>query len=141
MAHATAFAAAALLGALGLVHVFWAFGGVWPARTGPALAKAVVGPAQEAMPGAVACLGVAALLAAAAALVLARAELVAVPGPQWIVDVGTWVIAGVLAARAAVGLVTWVKADHSQLYHRLDVALYSPLCLLIAALCLKVARA
>ena len=133
--------AAALLAATALVHGFWAFGGVWPARDGRTLAKTVVGPKQQAMPGAAACLAIAALLAAAVVIVLARSDVIELPGPSWIVNLGTWVIVAVLALRGIGGLVTSLLAGRSETYHRLDVAIYSPLCLLIAALCLPAATA
>ena len=132
-------AAAALMGVAGLVHAFWAVGGVWPGSDEQSLAKAVVGPKQESMPGMAACFAVTALLSAAAGIVVARAELLDLPGPGWIVTTGSWVVAGALAARGLVGLVTSLRAGTGQTYHRLDLRIYSPLCLVIAALCLPAA--
>lgn len=133
--------AVGLLLAAAAVHAYWATGGVWPAASGRALAQAVVGPTQEKMPSPSACAAVAILLTAAAAIVLARAELVSLPGPEWIVPVGTWVVVGALAARGVIGLVTSLAAGREATYHRLDVLAYSPLCLTIALLCLPAALA
>ena len=141
MIKATAVIAAGLLGLTALVHLIWAAGGVWPARDGSALAKAVVGPGQEAMPAAAATLVVVALLSVAAVIVVARAEGADLGGPGWVVRIGTWVIVCVLAARGLIGLVTSLLAGREQIYHQLDIAVYSPLCLLIAVLCLPAALA
>lgn len=139
MIEVTALIAAVLMAAAGLIHAFWAFGGVWPAADGRALAKAVTGEKQERMPDMAACLIVFALLASAAVIVSDRAGLLDLPGPNWIVTVGAWVIVAVLAARGLVGLITSLWARRATRYQRLDVAVYSPLCLVIAALCLPAA--
>lgn len=134
-----AIGAAVLLVAAAAVHAWWAVGRVWPAPDGRTLARAVVGPTQLAMPGAAACAAIAVLLVAAAAVVIARADLMRWTGPGWVVTVGAWVVIGVLALRGLVGLVTSLAAGRAQTYHRLDVAVYSPLCLTIALLCLPAA--
>jgi len=133
--------AAVLLVAAAAVHAWWAAGRVWPAPDGGTLARAVVGPTQLKMPGAGPCAAVTALLVAAAVLVIARAALVGWPGPRWVVTVGSWVVVGALALRGAIGLVTSLAAGRTETYHRLDVAIYSPLCLTIAVLSLPAALA
>ena len=139
MIETTALTAAALLAVAGVIHAYWAFGGVWPAHDGRTLAKAVTGEKQEQMPDMAACLVIFILLTAAAIIVSDRAGLLDLPGPSWVVTVGAWVIVGVLAARGLLGLVTSLWARRATVYQRLDVAVYSPLCLVIAALCLPAA--
>lgn len=139
MIEATALAAVFLLTVAGVIHAFWAFGGVWPARDGRTLAKAVTGEKQEHMPNMAACLMVFVLLAAAAIIVSDRAGLVDLPGPGWVVTAGAWVVVGALAARGLLGFVTSLWARRATRYHQLDVAIYSPLCLVIVALCLPAA--
>ena len=140
MTDISALLAAVLLVAAAVVHVFWGVGGVWPARDGTALAKAVVGPKQEAMPGLVACAMIAVLLCGGAAVVLARAGIVDA-GPDRLWRLGAWVVVGVLIARGAIGLATSALARPRETYHRLDLRAYSPLCLVIAALAVPAALA
>jgi len=139
MSDIAAIGAAALLLAAAAVHLWWAAGRVWPAPDAGTLARAVVGPTQQAMPGAGPCAAVAALLVVAAAVMTVRAGLVGWPGPAWVVTLGTWAVVGVLLLRGGIGLVTSLAAGRAATYHRLDVAVYSPLCLAIALLCLPAA--
>jgi hypothetical protein len=129
--------AAAILAVIGVLHVYWAAGGksggvAIPERNGvPAFTptKAVT-------------LGVALLLFTAAALVLGRLGLWGGALPSWMFRVGVWGVLVVFIARA-VGdfrLVGLFKRIRNSRFAHWDTILFTPLCLLIAALLLVVAR-
>jgi hypothetical protein len=63
--------------------------------------------------------------------------LVGVPGPSWAPVVGTAGVAAVLLLRGAGGLA--VSSRRSTEFARLDLRVYSPLCLTLAASCAVVA--
>jgi hypothetical protein len=128
--------AATILAALGVIHLAWGMGVTYPATDGVALARTVVG--GDAFPSPAACGAVAGLLAAATALVAGRAR----PGsrvahlvPPPIAALGTATVGGVLALRGAGGLLTSALGAPSTTdrFRVLNLALYSPLCLALAA--------
>jgi hypothetical protein len=129
--------AAAILGAIGALHVYWAAGGksggvAIPERNGvPTFTPSKAGT-----------LGVALLLFTAAALVLGRLGLWGVALPSWMFRVGVWGVLVVFVARA-VGdfrLVGLFKRVRNSRFAHWDTILFTPLCLLIALLLLVVAR-
>lgn len=129
---------ALVLSGLALLHLYWAVRGA----TGQGGVIPEVGGEPVFAPGPLACIAVAALLAAAAALVSLRAGLWSI---AWIPDralaVSVWVVAAVFAVRA-VGdrkLVGFTKRVRGTRFARMDYALYSPLCVLLAAGCAVVA--
>jgi hypothetical protein len=113
-------------------HVYWAAGG----RRGAKNAVPEVGGKPTLNPGPTATLVVAALLAAAAAVVAMRSGLVPGEGalPR-LVRLSTWSLAAVFALRAVGDFRTigFFKAVRGTGFARYDTALYSPLCLAIAA--------
>jgi hypothetical protein len=138
-----ALAAAAALALVAGLHVYWALGGKWPGTDDDSLAHTVVGgPPGMRMPGPVACLGVAVLLAAATALVVGAAGLVALPLPGWLVRLGAYGVAAVLLLRGAFGFAE--KRLRPEIrgsrYARLNVTVYSPLCLALGAATLASTR-
>jgi uncharacterized protein DUF3995 len=131
-------AVAALLAIAGL-HVYWAAGGTRgataavPAREGQPLFR----------PTRAATLLVAFLLLLGAALLTARLGVFGRLEPEWFFRAGAWALAGVFLARA-IGDFRWVgffKRPAGTRFAALDTALYSPLCLAIAAGCAVVAFA
>src|SRR5688572_598708 len=121
----------AILSLIAALHLYWGAGGKWGAAAAvPELhGRAVIDP------GPLACAVVAALLLAAALLVVSRAGLVALPGPRWIVAVGTWTVALVLLLRGVgdfkfFGLFRSVTGT---VFARNDAFFYTPLCLCLAA--------
>jgi hypothetical protein len=126
-------AAIAGVGLTGLaaLHVAWAAGSSWPFASRAELADSVVGTAE--VPGPAACLAVAAALGAAAALAGGW------PSRHPVIRAsGTAGAAAVLAARGALGLAGRTSlispGSDSPRFRRLDRAVYSPLCLSLAAL-------
>lgn len=123
--------AAAALGGLAALHLWWATGSTWPCADEATLADAVAGRPKLPSPGA--CVGVAAALSAASALVggwpsrgapLQRA--------------GATGVVAVLLVRGGVGLAGRTDlvspGSSSPCFRRLDRRYYAPLCLTIAAL-------
>jgi hypothetical protein len=131
-------ALAAVFVALSALHVYWALGGTW---AGAAAVPEVNGrPAFRPGPGAT--LVVAALLALAALVVLARAGAIPAPGvPAWLVAFAAWVLTLVLAARVVGNLRTFglFKRVRGTRFARLDSLVYTPLCAALALGCLKMA--
>lgn len=122
------------LAAIGGLHAVWALGVPWPAADATGLAQTVVGTTD--FPSAGATWAVAGLLGAAVVVVQSRvrpnARLAVVPYP--VAELGVRVITGVLALRGAGGLVVSALGlgQPTAPFRALDLALYSPLCLLLA---------
>jgi hypothetical protein len=120
-------AVASALAAIAAIHAAWALGWRWPGGSDEALAARVVG--GEQLPPDWATWGVAATLLAAAGVVRA-------------VDRGTtsdrvrlagWGVAGVLALRGSALIPVDLARGFDAPYERLDLMIYSPLCLALAA--------
>ncbi|MEV0677378.1 DUF3995 domain-containing protein [Actinosynnema sp. NPDC050436] len=121
---------ALVLVAVGGLHVVWAFS-PWPLRSREEFASRVVGVPPERLPSPGLTFAVAGLLLVAGYLVVARAGLVGTPGPAWLTVAGTGGVAAVLLLRGAGGLVASARKDTP--FARLDLRVYSPLCLALAA--------
>jgi hypothetical protein len=128
----------ALLGVIAGLHIYWGFGGLWPADTLRGLIDTVMGdPRMTEMPPVWGTLIVAALIFAAGYMALERAGIVSVL-PNWMVRLGAWVLVAVFALR---GLSSFLFAGGvygngltlSEPFATYDVWIYGPLCLLIAA--------
>jgi Protein of unknown function (DUF3995) len=135
--------AAIVLGAIGLLHAAWGAGLTFPAADATSLAKAVVG--GSTFPSPVDCFVVAALLAAATTLVLSRAKPQSTVGkaiPPLVSRFGSSAVAGVLAARGLGGLVVGALGvpRTTSTFRVLDLVLYSPLCLALAAAVLRIEK-
>lgn len=118
-----------VLGAIGLLHVVWVFS-PWPLRSREEFAARVVGVPEARLPSPGLTIVVAALVAVAAYLVAARGGVVGAPGPAWLTAAGAGGVAAVLLLRGVSGLVRSTRADTP--FARLDVRVYSPLCLVLA---------
>jgi hypothetical protein len=128
---------AALLGAIALLHAYWALGGFWPGRDPESLARTVVGgPPGLRFPGPGATWAVVVVLAGAAVTVLAAAGLVALPVPAPWIRTAALAGAAILLVRGLEGFVdTRLRPDTvGSPFARLNRLVYSPLCLLLAAL-------
>jgi hypothetical protein len=127
-------AATSLLGVGGL-HVVWAIGSSWPMGDRQQLADAVVGTDNAEPPSPAACLAVAGLLTTAAALVDGHPR--SAPALSRIGSAG---VAAVLATRGGLGLAGRTDivspGSTSERFRRLDRWVYSPFCLVLAALAL-----
>lgn len=127
----SALVAVVLLGLAG-VHVYWGVGGAWPARTRAELGPMVVGTSARAvMPNLLACVVVAALLLTAAGLVVAAG----LGFEGWVVRVGAAGVAAVLGLRGVGGFFDGRlrPGTRGQPFYRLNLRIYSPLCLLLSA--------
>ena len=118
---------------LAFIHVYWGLGGAWPARTRAELGPMVVGTSpRDTMPNLPACLVVAVLLVTAAGLVawLAFVE------SSWIARIGSAGVGAVLALRGLGGYADGRlrPGTREQPYYALNRRIYSPLCLILAAL-------
>jgi hypothetical protein len=126
--------AAGLLG-VGALHVVWATGSSWPLGDKRQLTDAVVGTRDAEPPSPTACLGVAGLLATAAALVEGHPR--RAPALSRIGSAG---VVAVLATRGGVGLAGRTDlvspASVTERFRRLDRRVYSPFCLVLAAMAL-----
>lgn len=133
---AAAVAAIALIGLSGL-HIYWGFGGRWPAANERGLVETVVGSTPDGrMPGLGPCLAVAALLSVVAVLPLISRGFVPAALPEWLVRMALWGAAAVLTARGAGGfLERRFRPEIAELpYDRLNRYFYSPLCFALAGL-------
>jgi hypothetical protein len=128
---AVAVGVAAVLAAIGALHVYWATrdtptGGAVPTRPdGAPLFR----------PGRASTLAVAVALTVAAAIVLVQGDVLRPVGPRTLYQVGAWAVAVVLLARA-VGDFRYVglfKRERGTRFARLDTRVYTPLCALLAA--------
>lgn len=133
----TAVPTAAGLAGIAGIHAYWGAGGRWPGTDDASLAEAVVGHGAE-FPRGWAVWGVVALLGvASASVVLTATE----RGPRRLARLGTQATALALLARGAIGLPLSLAAGTGDRYHRLDVLVYSPLCLALGAGALATLRA
>ncbi|MFG2568120.1 DUF3995 domain-containing protein [Streptomyces sp. NPDC048567] len=140
---AAALTVAGVLTADGLLHVLWSTGSTWPAGDARALSYAVLGIDAPFTPPVV--LPLAAALFGSAALVTARARLGRTHRFGRLLQAGTLAVAcgtalrGLVGIGWAVGLRTGLDAASGDTFQLLNRALYTPLCLLLAAAALRVA--
>ncbi len=135
---------AAVLAVDGLLHVYWATGQTWPARDTGRLSQLVLNTQVPFTPQGL--IPLAGLLGGSAALLLVRAG--RLPGlgrrlpaalPRW----AAHAVTGGLLLRGMVGLVwvTGLGADPRDTFYWLNLLLYTPLCLALAAVARMVATA
>ena len=128
-------AAAALLVALAIFHLYWGLGGRWPGRDERELARKVVGSSDQ-MASPTACLTVAVLLLAAALLVAASAGWLELPLPEPWARWSTRGVAALFLLRGIAGMFA-ERIDprvKGTAFARLNRLLYNPLCYLVAGL-------
>lgn len=143
-ARAAAAVVAAVLGADGLLHVYWATGGTWPAGDSRTLSLAVLGMDVPFTPPDLVPL--ATVLFCGAATVVARARLGRGHRRGRLLQWGTAAVAGGVCARALAGVV-WACGSGVGLdpaagdrFHWLNIALYTPLCAALAVAAVTVLR-
>ncbi len=126
---------ALVLWGIALVHLYWALGGLWPARSGDELVRMVVGgEGARAMPGRGLTLAVALLIALAGLWPLLYLGRIAAPLPSWLIGPGMWGLAALFLLRGA--LTYLPRAWHRQKdlpFYRLNRRCFSPLSLVIGA--------
>lgn len=130
---------AAILGALSLLHAYWALGG----RAGSGYTVPVVNGRRAFEPGPLATWIVCGLLALAAFIVIGKAGYVARALPMVLFNIGVWGLSVVFLLRAVGNLRTFgfLKSVTGTDFARWDTWLYSPLCLLLSALAAGLALA
>lgn len=118
----------------GLLHMYWSTGGIWPARSPKTLSIAVLNvDISFATRGvfALAC-----MLLLGALTVLARVHVLGALGqiiPAPLLQLGVLAIAAGLLLRGLAGIV-WalgLVAAKSKLFYRLNLLVYTPLCLIL----------
>lgn len=137
LARTAAAGAGGLLGAIGVLHALWAAGSAWPFSDKDRLAEVVWGGSASTFPSPAATLAVVVLLGTAVLLVTGQAGFWGARVPRWVFWIGTWGVAAVLILRA---LLFGFAAIGSDAVNRTwELALYTPLCLVIGGLCVIVA--
>jgi len=130
-----AIALVAVLAAIALLHLSWAFGQRWPGVDEVSLAETVGGlPPGSRMHPPASCVLVAALIGAAAAIVAIDSAGVLSGPAAAVVRLAYLALIAVFGLRGAAGFVPslWRRTQGTP-FHRLNRLYYSPLCLLIAA--------
>ena len=120
----------AVFAGLSLIHAYWLFGG----RVGLLAAIPEIDGKPVFQPSAVAMLVVAIGLALCAVVIAGTAGMLTLPLPPSVCAWLTRTLAVVLLLRA-IGdfrLVGFFKRSHNSRFARLDTAVYSPLCLVLA---------
>ncbi len=123
---------AAILGATALLHVYWAAGGLWPARSEAELVARVIGASADKMPPRWLTFAVAVLIALAGLWPFVFLGMVSLPVPEWLVTRGMWGLCGIFLLRGAVTYVPglWQGPDRVPFF-RLNRRYFSPLILAI----------
>ena len=131
----------AILAAIAVVHALWGIGRSFPAADRDSLALLVIG--QRQVPPPLACFVVAAGVAAMTLLpALTLGWLRAPPLLARLAEGGCWVAAAVFLVRGVAGyLPMFERLFPLEPFHTMNRVAYSPLCLLIGALFVVVARA
>lgn len=111
-------------------HAYWGTGGIWPAKSVADLARTVIGDGRTRMPPPWSCFAVAAALAVVAALPWV---ILAWPRSD-VVLVVIIVVSAVFFIRGSAGYSPrWRGRFSAEPFAKLDVQLYSPLCMALAA--------
>ncbi len=128
-------AAASVLFVIAALHAYWGMGGVWPGVDAQSCSRTVTGfPGRNKMPGAAASFAVVAALALAALVALTQGGLIATPLPPVLTLLATLGAMAVFLGRGIAGFTpAWRRLTPEMPFARLDVILYSPLCLTIGA--------
>ncbi len=117
-----------------LLHLYWTTGATWPAADDASLSQAVLGTDVPFTPPTL--LPLVALLLTAAAFVLAHAR-----RPRHrLLRLGTLAVAVGLSTRAIAGIYWLFAKETGTAFHWLNLALYTPLCIVLAIAALRVAR-
>jgi len=139
---AAGLASAAGLAGAAVLHGLWATGSTWPARDPEDLADLVVG--QAPFPGVGATIAVAGLLTSASVLTATASGVVPVgPHLRRLARLGASVVSGVLLVRGTGGVVVSALGvgGASERFRRMDLRVYSPLCLGLGSLVAVSSRA
>lgn len=134
---------AGALAADGLLHAYWATGGVWPAKDRETLARLVLNTDRPSSfrPAIVGPL--AGLLFLASSTTLARVRRLGRLGrliPYPLLQTGVLAVAAGLLLRGAQGVWIGFQGDAGTAFYKLNLAAYTPACLLLSAATVAAAR-
>ena len=122
------------LSAISALHLYWAFGGVWPASDESSLIKTVIGdPKLRRMPPFGMTIVVVFALAGAALVALLLAFRLLVSLDMLITLAGILLALVFLGRGVAAYIPAWREKHPLEPFARLDRAVYSPLCLALGA--------
>jgi len=136
-ARTAAIIAGVLFAAIAALHGLWAVGITWPFGDKEALSQTVFGSPASTFPPPVATLAVTVLLGGAALVVTGRGGVWGGWMPRWVFTAGTWAVATVLLLRAALYGPAAIGSD--DINRTWELALFTPLCILLGLLCVVVA--
>ncbi|MGW0084803.1 DUF3995 domain-containing protein [Streptomyces sp. NPDC003393] len=125
---------ASVLTADALLHLYWMTGATWPAADARNLSEAVLGADVPFTPPILLPLVV--LLLSAATLVVAHSRR---PGPL-VLRLGALAVSAGLSLRALAGIYWLFATEGGTAFYWLNLALYTPLCAVLAIAALRVAR-
>ncbi|WP_329416444.1 DUF3995 domain-containing protein [Streptomyces sp. NBC_00704] len=117
-----------------LLHLYWTTGATWPAADDESLSRAVLGTDVPFTPPVL--LPLVALLLTASGLVLAHSRRPRHP----VLRLGTLAVAAGLSLRALAGIYWMFAEEPGTAFYWLNLALYTPLCAVLAVATLRVAR-
>ena len=125
----------ALLLAIAGLHLYWGLGGLWPGHDVNSLRETVIGTARGPMPGLAASAMVAGALAAAALIVWARHSPLMTGPLRWLIMAG-YIVLILVFARAGWRAISrpCSSTRRGGRSSALNLWLYAPLCLALAAL-------
>ncbi len=121
------------LAAVAALHVYWAFGGLWPGTDVASLVRTVVGVKDmRAMPSRPLTLAVAVALGAAGLPPLVKASLLPVFLPAGLVQACLLLVGAIFALRGIAPYLPMGKQHPVEPFATLDRRLYGPFCLAAA---------
>ncbi|MBA3294376.1 MAG: DUF3995 domain-containing protein [Geodermatophilaceae bacterium] len=138
LARVSAIIAGVLLAAIGSLHALWAVGSSWPFSDKERLAQVVWGGSASTFPSSAATWAVVVLFGIAVLLLTGQAGLWGARIPWWVFWLGSWGIAAVLILRAL--LFGFAAIGSDAINRTWELALFTPLCIVIGLLCATVAR-
>jgi hypothetical protein len=124
-----------LLASIAAVHLLWAFGSHWPARSERELVALAVGrTGQTRMPSSMQCIAATTAIFVSGLWALGLVDLVALPFNSAVITSAGAVVAGVFAVRGiAAYLPAWRWRFAQEPFATLDREKYGPHCLIFAA--------
>ena len=122
-----------ILSVISALHLYWAFGGIWPGRDEKSLAQTVIGANNiTRMPPVWLTALVAILIFCAGLIPLMWSAVVPYSIPQGMVWIAMWVLAFIFLGRGIAGYLPFFRnPNNQQPFADLDMKYFSPLCIAI----------